>query len=260
VRRAKSDLDRYTQYLRGQVGELVRNYGPLWVMWFDVPQEFDARRGQALIDLARSIQPDLIVNNRSGAPGDYDTPEQVVGKFQFGRPWETCMTICRQWSWKPDDKMKSLAQCLHTLVLCAGGDGNLLFNVGPMPDGRIEPRQAQRLREMGAWLARYGESIYGTRGGPWKPTKAIASTRRGSTVYVHVLRWEGDTITLPDIPSRVLRASLLGGGRVEWKQTGAGIAISAAAADRQEIDTIVKLELDKPALEIPAVSFQSERR
>ena len=113
---------------------------------------------------------------------------------------------------------------------------------------------------MGAWLAKYGETIYGTRGGPWKPTRAIASTRRDNTVYVHVLRWEGDTLALPDIPARVLRASLLGGGKVEWKQSGAGIAISVAAADRQAIDTIVKLELNKPAMEIPAVSPGGETR
>jgi alpha-L-fucosidase len=257
VRREKHDLDRYDQYLRNQVGELLRNYGPLWVMWFDVPQEFDAKRGQALIDFARSIQPDLIVNNRSGARGDYDTPEQHVGKFQFGRPWETCMTICQQWAWKPNDAMKSLKECLHTLALCAGGDGNLLFNVGPMPDGRIEPRQVERLREMGAWLAKYGESIYGTRGGPWKPTGAIASTRQGNTVYVHVLRWNGDTLVLPAIPAKIMRASLLTGGKVQCQQTDAGITISVPAADRQEIDTIVKLELDKPALEIPAVSLST---
>ena len=79
------------------------------------------------------------------------------------------MTICRQWAWKPSDNMKSLTECIHTLIQAAGGDGNLLFNVGPMPDGRIEPRQVERLEEMGAWLDRYGEAIYGTRGGPFTP-------------------------------------------------------------------------------------------
>ena len=83
--------------------------------------------------------------------------------------------------------MKSLEECLQALDPCAGGDGNLLFNVGPMPTGEIEPRQVERLKEMGAWLAKNGESIYGTRGGPWKPTKTLASTRKGSTVYLHVL-------------------------------------------------------------------------
>ena len=80
------------------------------------------------------------------------------------------MTICQQWAWKPNDRMKSLKECIQTLVRVAGGDGNLLFNVGPMPDGRIEPRQVDRLKEMGDWLRKYGESIYGTRGGPFKTT------------------------------------------------------------------------------------------
>jgi hypothetical protein len=86
--------------------------------------------------MARAIQPDLVINNRTGHPGDYDTPEQRIGGFQIDRPWETCMTICQQWAWKPDDRMKSLEECLHTLLRTAGGDGNLLFNVGPMPGRR----------------------------------------------------------------------------------------------------------------------------
>ena len=236
---------------------MIRGYGPLLVMWFDVPQEFDVKRGQALIDLARSLQPDIIVNNRSGAPGDYDTPEQEVGKFQINRPWETCMTICQQWAWKPDDAMKSLKQCLQTLVLCAGGDGNLLFNVGPMPDGRIEPRQVERLREMGAWIGKYGESVYGTRGGPFKPNRSIASTRRDRTVYVHVLRWEEGPLTLPALPRKILSSALLTGGEVTVAQTADGVTIEVPPADRQEIDTIVKLELDGPALDIPPLSKPS---
>jgi alpha-L-fucosidase len=278
VRRPTSDLDRYEQYLRAQVSELITNYGPLWVMWFDVPQEFDIRRGQGLIDLARSYQPDLIVNNRSGAPGDYDTPEQRVGKYQDDRPWETCMTICRQWAWKPNDTMKSLSECLHTLVLCAGGDGNLLFNVGPMPDGRIEPRQVERLREMGAWLSRYGESIYGTRGGPWKPTRAVASTRKDRSIYLHLLRPEGNSVTLPAIPARVQRATVLTGGKAEVVQDGGQLVVTirplpspppahgaellvrrrVAATPAVPIDVIVKLDLDRPAREIPALSITPE--
>ncbi len=253
VRRPVSNLDRYDQYLRAQVSELVLNYGPLWVMWFDVPQEFDARRGQALIDSARKLQPNLIVNNRSGAPGDYDTPEQEVGKYQADRPWETCMTICQQWAWKPDDRMKSLEECLHTLVRCVGGDGNLLFNVGPMPDGRIEPRQVDRLREMGAWLAKNGESIYGTRGGPWKPGKAIASTRRDNVIYLHVLRWADETVRLPAFPQRIVGSSVLTGGSAKVSRDGDDWVVTVPIADRKSIDTVVKLELDGSALAIPAM-------
>jgi len=260
VRKPNPNLDRYETYLRNQVTELIRNYGPLLIMWFDVPQEFDRRRGQGLIDLARSLQPDIIVNNRSGAPGDYDTPEQQVGKFQMDRPWETCMTICQQWAWKPNDTMKSLRQCLQTLVLCAGGDGNLLFNVGPMPDGRIEPRQVERLREMGAWLSQYGETVYATRGGPWKPTKAVASTRRGNEVFVHILRWDGDAVTLPNLPKKITGSSLVTGGEVKVTQTTEGVTFAVAPANRSEIDTIVRLELDGPAMDLAPLSLPTTIR
>jgi alpha-L-fucosidase len=120
VRRQTHNLDRYTEYLKNQVKELIARYGPLCVLWYDVPREFDARRGQGVIDHTRALQPDILINNRTGAQGDYDTPEQRVGGFNNRRPWETCMTICRQWAWAPNDQMKSLKQCLRTLIQCAG--------------------------------------------------------------------------------------------------------------------------------------------
>lgn len=118
-------------------------------MWFDGEWEkpWNHERGVDLYNYVRSLQPSIIINNRVGVgragmdgttsagafSGDYDTPEQQIGKFQNDRPWESCITICRQWAWKPNDEMKSLKECLQTLVACAGGDGNLLLNVGPMP-------------------------------------------------------------------------------------------------------------------------------
>jgi len=259
VRRPTSNLDRYEQYLRAELSELITRYGPLLVMWFDVPQEFSGERGQRLLDFTRGLQPDIIINDRSGARGDYDTPEQRVGKFQNQRPWETCMTICRQWAWKPDDDMKSLRECIQTLVLCAGGDGNLLFNVGPMPDGRIEPRQVQRLEEMGAWLKRYGQTIYGTRGGPWKPTRALASTRSGNSIFVHVLRPEGATITLPDIPSKIVHSELLTGGSATVSQQAGQLTITLSPAPTpSDIDPIVRLELEGSALDLKPVEVASK--
>ncbi|MHC1766263.1 MAG: alpha-L-fucosidase [Verrucomicrobiia bacterium] len=255
VKRETSNLDRYEQYLRAQVKELITQYGPLGILWFDVPQHFDRARGQGVIDLVRSLQPDVIVNNRSGAPGDYDTPEQRVGKYQDTRPWETCMTICTQWAWKPNDTMKSLQQCVQTLVTCAAGDGNLLLNVGPTAEGVIEPRQVKRLKEMGAWLAKNGESIYGTRGGPWKPTRNLASTRKGNTVYLHVFRAEAGRFEVPALPRHVRSAGLLGAGRVPINESAGKWAIQLDPATLDPIDTIVRLELDGSAMDLPAVAL-----
>jgi alpha-L-fucosidase len=258
VLRTASDIAAYRRYLRAQTTELIKNYGPLIVMWYDVPQEFDRNEGSQNVRLCRTLQPSILVNNRAGGGcGDYGTPEQRVGGFDMQRPWETCMTICRQWSWKPDDRMKTLPECLHALLRSAGGDGNLLFNVGPMPSGEIEPRQVARLKEMGDWLAKHGESVYATRGGPYKPAKHVLSTRKGNTVYVHVLAWPEETLKLPALPAKIVASRVLTGGRADVRQSDAGIEIAVAKADRQEIDTIVALELDKPALDIPPVSVSS---
>jgi alpha-L-fucosidase len=126
-----------------------------------------------------------------------------------------------------------------------------------MPSGEIEPRQVERLKQMGAWLAKYGESVYGTRGGPFKPDQRVASTRTGNTIYVHVLKWDGESISLPAMPKKIVASSLLTGGSTEVKQDGSGITIRVAAPDRQEIDTIVKLELDGPALDIRPIKLPS---
>jgi alpha-L-fucosidase len=250
--------DRYLSYLQTQVRELLTNYGRVDLLWFDgLGKKAEDYGAVAVNRMARELQPHLLINNRNGLPEDFDTPEQRVGKYQDQRAWESCITIGKQWAWKPDDTMKSLAECLQTLVRCAGGDGNLLFNVGPMPDGRIEPRQVGRLQEMGAWLQQNGESIYGTRGGPWHPTQKFASTRRGNTVYLHVFQWDRDQIELPSLPRKVKSAAILGGGPARFERHDAKSHLRVALADQKPINTIVKLELDGSAMEIPAISFTS---
>ena len=257
VQRAKYDLDAYNRYLLAQIRELITGYGPLLTLWCDVPQMFQGR-GKGIIRLARELQPDILINNRTGDGGDYDTPEQRIGSFNMERPWETCMTICRQWAWRPKDTLKSLEECLQSLVRTVGGDGNFLFNVGPMPTGEIESRQVERLREMGAWLAKYGESVYGTRGGPFKPARHVASTRKDNKVYVHILRWPEDTLKLPVLSAKIVGSRVLTGGRATVKQSETGVEIAVPERDRQAMDTIVVLELDRPAMGIEPISVAAE--
>ncbi len=243
---------RYIQFLHNQLRELCTNYGRIDIIWFDglggSAKDWDSEN---LFKMIRKLQPHVIINNRAGLPGDHDTPEQRIGKFQTDRPWETCMTICRQWAWKPNDQLKSLKQCIQTLVRVVCGDGNLLFNVGPMPDGRIEPRQVERLRQMGAWLKKYGKTIYATRGGPFKSGRWGGSTYKGNTIYVHILEWPDEALILPAIPKKILKSRLLTGGKLDVEQSDECIKIVVPKADRQKIDTIVELRLDGPAGEIP---------
>ena len=255
VFRESSNLDRYTEYLKNQSAELINNYGPLLVLWYDVPQEFDSIRGQRVIDYIEQIQPDILVNDRSGAPGDFDTPEQKIGSYQDHRPWETCMTIARQWAWKPNDEIKSPQQCLQSLIRSAGGNGNLLLNVGPMLDGRIEPLQVARLKQMGDWLEKYGFSIYGTRGGPFKPTDWGVSTRKGNKIFLHVLNWFGDNpaIELPAFGQEIISCSLLNGEKVKLQKVNGNYVIEIPKEAITGINTIVELEVSGDAMEIEAI-------
>ncbi len=260
VEREIHNLDRYTEYLKNQSVEIIEKYGPLLVMWYDVPQRFDSIRGQGVIDRIREVQPGILVNNRTGAKGDFDTPEQRVGGFQINRPWETCMTIARQWAWKPDDEVKSLEQCLHSLIRSAGGDGNLLFNVGPMPDGRIEPMQVDRLKEMGKWLNQYGFSVYGTRGGPFKPTDWGVSTRKGNTIYLHILKWNGDSVNIqvPDFGMQIKNCRLTNGGEIELEKGEQGTFIRFNGDKLQPISTIIEIEVDGSVMDIPPMEIGSQ--
>ena len=251
--------------MQGEVRELLTRYGKIDLLWFD----FDGR--EAVYDqantyaLVKNAQPEIVIDNRLDLStnnnnteilssfADYYTPEQQIGAYDDRRPWETCMTLGQQWSWKPHDQIKSPSEVIAILARTAGGDGNLLLNVGPMPDGRIEPRQVEVLQQVGAWMKRNGRSIYGTRGGPFKPADYGSSTRRGDTVYVHILKWPDGPLRLPSLPAKIRNARLLAGGKADVRQTPAGIEISVAPALRDPNDTVVALKLDNDALRIPAV-------
>ena len=244
--------ERYIEYLHGQVRELLTNYGKIDVIWFDgLFCTEDKVQSRKLLKMIRTLQPGILVNNRiGGLAGDFVTPEQTIGRYQEDPPWESCITLGTQWSWKPNDEIKSLKESLQTLIRCAGGDGNLAYNVGPMPDGRIEDRQKEVLRGMGDWLRQYGQTIYGTRGGPYLPGRWGASTRVDKTVFLHFMDWGQDEFHLPPLSKSVVNSSLLTGGEVFVHQDDEGITVRVSREFRHEIDTIVALELDGSALDL----------
>jgi alpha-L-fucosidase len=261
--------DRFVKKIQAELAELLSRYGKIAVLWFDTdgrPDMWDPTNTYAQV---RRLQPQILINNRlqmqtweqwqhqgTLLPNEnFYTPEQRIGAYDDKIPWETCMTLGTQWSWKPDDKIKSPAAVIHILAQCAGGDGNLLLDVGPMPDGRIEPRQVETLKKVGTWLDRNGESIYRTRGGPWKPNAALASTRNGNAIYVHILNSSQLTVGLPDIAEKIESASVLGGGPVEFARTNGQWVLTVPAALRDEYDTVIKLKMAGSVMQWPAIEF-----
>jgi alpha-L-fucosidase len=259
----------FVKRMQEELRELLTNYGRIDLLWFDCDgrsSPWDQERTYALV---KELQPQIVINNRldlsnqdAGNPknigphADYCTPEQWIGGYDTQHPWESCMTLSarNQWAWGgAEDGVKPYQACLEMLIRCGGGDGNVLLNVGPMPTGEIAPEQVERLRQIGAWLAKYGESIYGTRGGSFKPGDYGASTRKGSTVYLHIRDWDDEGLNLPAIPAKIMRSRVLGGGNADVRQTAAGIGVSVPERDRRPLDTIVALELDSAADRIPAI-------
>lgn len=268
---AEAKMDRYITYMKNQLKELVDNYDP-FVIWFDGEWEWawTHEMGMDLYQYLRGLKNDLLINNRvdkgrrgmSGITessiyaGDFATPEQEIGKFDNNNPWETCMTIGTQWAWKPNDKLKSSEECLQTLIRTVGGDGNLLFNVGPMPDGRIEQRQQDLLQEMGDWLKINGEAVYGTRGGPFLPTDYMVSTRKDQKIYLHLFSLPENQLHLPFKKGvKIQKAYLLnGGGSLEASQQKDGsIEIQFPDGLPEQAATVVVLELNKPSKDLEII-------
>jgi alpha-L-fucosidase len=258
--------DRFVQRMHEQLTELLTQYGRIPLVWFDFDGYPNPTDPQQTATLVRTLQPGVLITNRLealhsdeshgrvGKWGDYATPEQFVGGYCDTVPWETCMTIGRQWSWKSDEKVKSLKECLTILVSTVGGDGNLLFNIGPRADGAIEPDQAARLKEMGDWLGKNGESIHGTRGGPYHPSPIYASTRKAEAIYIHALRLTDGSLTLPPLPASVRSATLLDGTPVPYEQSPRSLKLTIPQGKQDAAITVVKLAVDQPPLSIPAIA------
>lgn len=172
----------YLDYMRNVIRELCTKYGKIDMWWWDAVswegmftrEMWDSENVTRMI---RELQPGIVINNRASIPGDYDTPEGHLGAFQDWRPWETCIPIADGWSYtgKP---ARSFEHLLHLVAGAACGNGNLLPSWGPHWDGGFDEEQKERLFEIGDWLQLNGESIYGTRGGPWKPTSWGGATKK----------------------------------------------------------------------------------
>jgi len=185
----------------------------------------------------QTFEQDLPGANTAG----FNTTE--IGKL----PTETSLTMNGSWGFNITDRdFKSVRELVSTLVRAAGTGTNLLLNIGPRPDGTIDPEFIMRLNAMGQWLTRHGVSIYGTRAGPISPRSWGATTAKGDTVYVHVLSWSDRQLTIPALGARVRRAvSLETGQPVPFVQTDLGVTLTLPARPADDFDQVVVLETRK---------------
>jgi alpha-L-fucosidase len=244
---SQKDFDGYIRnYVAPQVRELLTNYGPIGIIWFDTPKGITTEQSQFLLDLVHEIQPECLVCGRLGnGLGDYASANDnhIPGSL-VDLDWETPATINDTWGFKSDDhNWKSSEDLIHKLVDIVSKGGAYLLNVGPTAEGIIPQPSVERLEAMGAWLAVNGESIYGTRPGPIQGMNGYRTTQKNGKIYLHVFDWpQGGKLSLPKLA--VTAAYLLAdpSQQLSVSQSSDQVVIQGPAAAPDLDDTVVVLE------------------
>jgi alpha-L-fucosidase len=202
---------RFVEYTHGLIRELMTNYGKIDVLWYDVDWPLDAAQWESekMNKMVFSLQPDIIVDNRNGLPGDFSTPEQEIVAEKGTRSWESCMTLNDSWGYhRADDNWKSPKTVIRNLVECSRDGGNYLLNIGPKPDGSIPEDSVRVLTEVGQWMSRNGDTIHTLERCQVHASEFAGFTRRGNTLYMHVYFWPGETVALAGLMTKVKSARL----------------------------------------------------
>ena len=278
----QGDNKVYNDYYENQVEELLNDYGPVDMVWFDhCFGNWDQYTIPRLYQKMYANNPQLLVNNRAAKGikdipeeykalrlGDYDTPENRMGAFQHGRAWESCMILSPHtdhggWSYRTGAETRSLTETLQLLSSCVTGDGNMLLNLAPLPDGSLKPEEKAILEGLAPWMATYNEAIYDTRGGPWINGSWGGSSYRGNTVYLHLFNPTDEPLVLNALPQQITAATTIDGQAIPYTQDDQAktVSITLPADARNAHVSIIKLTLASPVSGVlygPALANESE--
>lgn len=263
---------KYVEVMKAQLKELLTNYGKIGVLWFDGEwdPEWTEAMGKDLYAYCRSIQPDLIINNRVGkgrndmqgmnkyedAAGDFCTPEQEIpARGLPGVDWESCMTMNDTWGFRKDDhRWKSSTEIIRMLCDSVSKGGNFLLNVGPTAEGEIPAESVARLRDAASWMATNKAAIYGTKAGPFRKLAFGRSATQPGRLLLYVFDWPADgKLLLPGLKSNIKSARLLADPAriVVATRSGDDLLLNVGTTCPDKHVACVTIDLDGP-LEVTA--------
>ena len=257
---------RFLDFVQGSIRELCTNYGKIDIFWHDVswplksPEAWESVKMNSMI---RELQPHILINNRSQLDEDFGTPEEHVTAAEEGRAWEACMTFNGSWGYMPSSPdWRSVREVVEMLRTAAGGQGNLLLNIGPAPDGSVPEEAVERLTDVGHWVAQNIEALYGpvdrAQGRmEWMPTGQW--TIKGNTAYFWCNRWPGEELAIGGLRCKVEEASLLASGApVAFEQSENRLVLKGLPAsnpDKIAGITVIKLVCSEPPRQVLGAGY-----
>ena len=270
--RGKGKWESYIKFMKGQIRELLTQYGEIGGIWFDGhwdQKEWDGTKfGDSKVDwhydeiygMIHELQPQALIGNNhhigvingedfqmfeKDLPGKnttgYGTPEDQIGSL----PLEVCETINGSWGFNLQDrKHKSNKELIHYLIRAAGYGSNLLLNVGPMPNGKIQSEHKASLKAIGKWLGKNGNTIYETRKGPFTPNENFVSTQKGNIIYLHVLNPELKILQMNKLPSQVKSVKIFNSKEsLNFRNDRYGFIVDIGNNQLDPIDTIIEIQI-----------------
>jgi alpha-L-fucosidase len=251
----------FEQKCKPQVKELLSNYGPLGLIWFDTPGSMSKEQSTELLQLVKTLQPGCLVSSRVGnGVGDFtDLGDHEMPSVVPDGPWESLFTHNDSWGFVPYDKnWRSSRELVHMLVKINAKGGNFLLNIGPQADGRMPDASIEVLQRVGEWTHRNAEAIYGTTASPFPPLAWGECTVKPGVFYFHVLDWPAEgVLRIPGLKGDIGRFSLLHSSQqvLPWKRDGADVLVSLPGHAPNSLASVIKLEHGEVVVDSARVLF-----